>query len=242
MDPGRGHEDRADGAEAGLGLRVETFQGLREPSIALALNRAHEVLGALRIGSLDLLDRLIEVSEDPAHLFLDQAEGRGPEGVDCRLRRFPERVRRQTIGSLDRFTEDRTIGRRDQLVFVRGRIRFPRGSRRRRGDHPMEVLTLLIGHERHSEGELEKHGGLDILHLPTDLGFRPKATLRQGVPDPIARRGLKASDVPSTPVDGDGQDLLEEIAPGSEEFRLELPDAIRVQGHRGRRRDLELGP
>jgi hypothetical protein len=242
MDAGHGHDDRTDGAQTSLGLRIEALEGLREPSIALALDRAHEVSRAFRIGTLDLFDRPIEVSEDPAHLFLDQTEGRGSERVHRRLRCLPKSVRRQMIRSLDRLAEDRNIGRRDELGFLRGGIRFPGGSRRRRGDHPMEMLTLLIGHERHPEGELEEHGGLDVLHLPTDLGLCPQAVVRRGVTDPIARRGLNPSDVPSTPADGEGHNLLEKIASRGKEFRLELPHAIRVEGHRDRRRDLELGP
>jgi hypothetical protein len=177
MDPGHGYDDGADGAQTSPGLRIEPLKGLREPSIALALNRAHEVLGSFRIGMLDLLDRPIEVSEDPAHLFLDQAEDRGLESVDRRLRRLSKSVRRQTIGGLDCLAEDWNIGRRDELGFLRGGIRFPGGSRRRRCDHPVELLTLLIGFERHPEGELEEDGGLQVSHLSTDLGLRAQAGL-----------------------------------------------------------------
>jgi hypothetical protein len=242
MDASRGHDDRTDGAQTSSGLRIEALEGLREPAIALVLDRAHEVLGALRIGPLDLLDRAIKVPEDPPHLFFNQAEGGGSEGVNRRLGLFPESFRRQTVSSRHGIAEDRNIGCRDEFGFLRGGIHFPCGSRRRRDDDPMEVLTLLVGHERHSEGELEQDGWLDVLHLPTDPGLRAQAALRQRVRNPIARGGLEPRDVPSTPADGEGHDLLEKVAPGSEEFRLELPDAIRVQGHRGRRRDLELGP
>jgi len=131
MNAGHGHDDRSDGAQTSPGLGIEALEGLREPSIALALDRVHEIPGAFRIGLLDLLDRPIEVPEDPAHLFFDQAEGRGPEGVDRRLGGFPERVRRQTVCSLDRLGDDRDIGRRAGLGFLRDGIRFPGGSRRR---------------------------------------------------------------------------------------------------------------
>jgi hypothetical protein len=177
MDPGHGYDDRADGAQTSPGLRIEALEGLREPSIALALDRAQEVWGSFWVGPLDLLERPIEVPEDPAHLFFNQPEGRGPEGVDRGFRGFPERFGRQTVRSLDRLGDDRDIGRRAGLGFLRDEIRFPGGSHRGRGDHPMEVLAFLIGFERHPEGELEEDGGLHVSHLSTDLGLRAQAGL-----------------------------------------------------------------
>jgi hypothetical protein len=41
----------------------------------------------------------------------------------------------------------------------------------------MKVLALLVGFERHPEGELEEDGGLHVSHLATDPGFRAQAGL-----------------------------------------------------------------
>ena len=239
---GHRYDDRADGAQTSESLGIEALEGLREPAIPLALNRPHEVLGAFRIGPLDLLDRPIEVSENPAHLFLDQAEGHGPECVECGPGRFPQRVRRETVSRLERLGDERNFGHGDELRFPRNRIRFPCGRRYRRDENPMEVLPLLIGHQRYTERELKEDGRLDIVHLAADPGFRAEVALRQSVLNPIARGRFESSDIPTTAAGGEGNDLLEEVAARGKEFRSELSHTIRVQGHHEGRGDLELGP
>jgi hypothetical protein len=239
---GHRYDDCADGAQTSESLGIEALEGFREPAIPLALNRPHEVLRAFRIGPLDLLDRPIEVSEDPAHLFLDQAEGHGPERVDCGLGRFPQRARRETVSRLERLGDERNLGHGDEIRLRRNRIRVPSGRRYRRDENPMEVLPLLIGHQRHSERELKEDGRVDIVHLAADPGFRAEVALRQSVLNPIARGRFESGDIPTTAADGEGNDLLEEVAARGEEFRSELSHTIGVQGHHEGRGDLELGP
>src|SRR5437016_13664293 len=87
-DAGDRHLDRANGAQGGPRLRIEALEGLRKTAVSLPPDRPQQVLGSIRVGGLDFLDRPIEEAENPADLFLQEMEARGPEGAH----RFPGRL------------------------------------------------------------------------------------------------------------------------------------------------------
>src|SRR5437762_1571613 len=65
---------------------------------------------------------------------------------------------------------------------------------------------------------------------------------RQSLLDPPGLRGLEPRDVPATTAHREGEDLLEQVAPGGDELRVELPYPLRVKGHREPRGAVETLP
>jgi hypothetical protein len=92
------HPDRADGAQGCSRFRIESLEGLRKTTVSLPSHRPQEVLRSLGVGRLDFLDRPIEVAEDPADLFLQEAEARGSEPVDGLAARLSKFLRHEAIG------------------------------------------------------------------------------------------------------------------------------------------------
>jgi hypothetical protein len=126
-DAGGRHLDRADGAQGGPRLRIETFEGLRKPAVSLPSDRPQQVLGSVGVGGLDFLDRPIEVSEDPADFFFQEVEARGSEPIDRFAARLSKFLRPETIrGFQIRWYAG--IGYRNEAGVRCCRIHLPRGA------------------------------------------------------------------------------------------------------------------
>jgi hypothetical protein len=101
-DPGGRGEHRTDRAERDRRLRLEPLDRLGEAPISLGHDRPEEILGPFRVRFADPLEGVVEIDEDPAHLFFQEAEASGSESVDLRTRLGSEglgceRVRRREI-------------------------------------------------------------------------------------------------------------------------------------------------
>jgi hypothetical protein len=93
--------DGADRTQGRNGLRIEALHGLREPAIPLRHDRAEQFLRSVGVGFAQILDRPVEVSEDPAHLLFEEAEAPGAEPVHLSGRDRPEELGREAIPRLE---------------------------------------------------------------------------------------------------------------------------------------------
>jgi len=196
-------------------------------------------LGSIGIRPADLLDRAVEVSEDPPHLFLQESEARGPESVRDIPARFAQHLGRDAIRRLQvRRRADPVVG--NPSWFGSGRVHLPPSAGGRRDGDLMEGLSFLVGDQRHPEGEEEEHRLLGFLDLSRDASLRGESRLDEGDRDPIRSRVLAAYAVPSTATGDQRDQLLEEVTPRGDELRLELSAPRRIEGQREGRRDFQV--
>jgi hypothetical protein len=235
----RGRADHADRAQGCLRFRIETFQGLRQAAIPFRLDRAKQVLRGLRIRFPDRLDRLIEVSEDPTDLLFEEPQARGPEGVDRVASLLAQGGCPEAIGDVEVAGRDRLAGM-DQPRLQGRRIDGPGGAVRGRHGEEVKTFPFLVRREGHPEGQQEEGLFLGLDRVPADHGIRAETRFDQDIRDPVWIPWIMTGRIPSTASAREGHELLEKVAAGSDQLRLEIPAPFRVERDRERRGSLEV--
>ncbi len=93
--------DGADRTQGCTGLRIEPLHGLGEPAIPLRHDRAEQLWRSVRIGFAELLNRPVEISEDPTHLLFEEPEAPGTESVYLSRGDRSERFGREASAQID---------------------------------------------------------------------------------------------------------------------------------------------
>src|SRR2546425_2525026 len=231
--------DGADRTEGGTGLRIEPLHGLGEAAIPIRHDRAQQLLRSVRIGFAELLDRPVEVSEDPTHLLFEEAEAPSAElahlsGGDRSKGFGREPIPRLEIPEMPRGRMwDELL---DRPIWVDG----PRGLLGRRDRDEMETLAFLVGQERHAECEEPQESVLDCVHVRTHPGLRTQAGVAERARDPFRAGDLVPGRIPQAPTSDDGDEALQEVAARGDQLGPELPAAFRVESQREIRGRFEI--
>ena len=186
MDPDAslGDEHGSDPAQGRRRTGVKAFDGLREPTVPLGLDRADEVPRFRGRSLSDLLDRPVIIGQDPPHLLVEEDERAPPECLDVRPSRFEERSSGEPIGSLEVRKESREScgphGRRDGVEIDRPGFTLVRRNRER-----VEALALFVGQQGDAEREEEKPVLPRLPHLSVEPSFRAEACVRERTAPPV---------------------------------------------------------
>ncbi|TLZ79874.1 MAG: hypothetical protein E6K07_02760 [Methanobacteriota archaeon] len=193
----------------------------------------------VRIGFTELLDRPVEISEDPTHLVFQEPEAPRAEPVDFSGGDRSKGFGRKLISRLEiRESSGGTI--RDELRVRPTRVDGPRALLGRRHRNEMKALAFLVREERHSECEEPQESVLDSVHVRTHPGLRTQAGFAERGRDPFRSGDLVPGRIPLAPTGDDGDEALQEIAARGDQLGLELPASVRIEGQREIRRHLEI--
>lgn len=209
-------------------MRLEPFQGLGEPSVPLGLDHPDHFVRAGGRTVPDRLDGPVEVPEDAPHLVLQGGQGALPEGLRRLMHAILECGLRRAVRGFEAVWRSRKRAWDDGLLRKRPGNLPSLGGVLRDGDD-VERLALLVRGERRAERE-EVQGPL-ASRDDTDLLNRVRGNPAGGQDGtlPVRRDPLYAAGVPAATFRGEAKELLERIAARCQEFRIELPDTIRVE-------------
>ena len=166
---GYGGLDRADRTQRSPCLRIEPFEGLREATVSFSSDGPEQVLGSIGVGGLNLLHRSIEVSEDPTDFLFQELEARRTKTTDRVAAPFSELFRPQAVGRFQ-LRRNTCIGGGDEPGVRRDRIDLPCGARVGTDCDKVKLLSLLVRHEGHTEGQQEERRFTGFQDLDMDTG------------------------------------------------------------------------